>query len=71
MWRRAMHYLGLGPDDEYDDGQMYSYEDPSAASATQAAPRGRQLLLAVLPLHQVCPGWMPDRRHLGRGLSTV
>jgi cell division inhibitor SepF len=19
MWRRAMHYLGLGPDDEYDD----------------------------------------------------
>jgi cell division inhibitor SepF len=34
-----MHYLGLGPDDEYDDGQMYSYEDPSAASATQAAPQ--------------------------------
>lgn len=39
MWRRAMHYLGLGPDDEYNDDQTYSYEDPSAASATQAAPQ--------------------------------
>ncbi|HLM63967.1 MAG TPA: cell division protein SepF [Acidimicrobiales bacterium] len=23
MWRRAMHYLGLGPDDEYDDYDDY------------------------------------------------
>lgn len=31
MWRRAMMYLGLGPDDEYDD---YDYEAPPE-------PRGR------------------------------
>lgn len=24
MWRRAMHYLGLGPDDEYEDDLSYS-----------------------------------------------
>lgn len=40
MWRRAMHYLGLGPDDEYDDQQAYSYEDPSASSSGgQADPQ--------------------------------
>ncbi len=39
MWRRAMHYLGLGPDDEYDDDQGYAYEDPSSApSAGSSSP---------------------------------
>jgi cell division inhibitor SepF len=36
-WRRAMHYLGLGPDDEYDDDQGYAYEDPSSASSGASA----------------------------------
>lgn len=38
MWRRAMMYLGLGPDDEYDD---YDYEvaaEPQARPATRYAP---------------------------------
>jgi cell division inhibitor SepF len=26
MWRKAMHYLGLGPDDEYEDDFAYGYE---------------------------------------------
>lgn len=38
MWRRAMMYLGLGPDDEYDD---YDYEVP-------AEPQGRPTSRAVL-----------------------
>jgi FtsZ-interacting cell division protein YlmF len=28
MWRRAMHYLGLGPDDEYDDYDEYDVSEP-------------------------------------------
>src|SRR5580765_7473403 len=35
MWRRAMLYLGLGPDDEYDD---YEYDEPAPARATGAGP---------------------------------
>jgi cell division inhibitor SepF len=31
MWRRAMLYLGLGPDDEYDDDESYD-EAPAAPS---------------------------------------
>lgn len=27
MWRRALHYLGLGPDDEYEDDLGYGYDD--------------------------------------------
>jgi cell division inhibitor SepF len=37
MWRRAMLYLGLGPDEEYDD---YEVDDPSAP-ARQPPPAGR------------------------------
>ncbi len=28
MWRKAMHYLGLGPDDEYEDDLGYFDDDP-------------------------------------------
>ncbi len=38
MWRRAMMYLGLGPDDEYDD---YDYEvsaEPQGRSTARYAP---------------------------------
>jgi cell division inhibitor SepF len=27
MWRKAMHYLGLGPDDEYEDDYGYGYDE--------------------------------------------
>jgi cell division inhibitor SepF len=36
MWRKAMLYLGLGPDDEYDDDVV---EEPAVASQPAAAPR--------------------------------
>ncbi len=37
MWRKAMLYLGLGPDDEYDDYDAAPDERP-AAPREQAAP---------------------------------
>src|SRR5690606_10268232 len=44
MWRKAMLYLGLGPDDEYDDYDAVPDERPQpqreqAAPARQAPPR--------------------------------
>lgn len=36
MWRRAMLYLGLGPDDEYDDYDVI--DEPPARPPRQAAP---------------------------------
>ena len=36
MWRKAMLYLGLGPDDEYDDYEP-GYDDPAPAQQ----PRSR------------------------------
>jgi len=34
MWRKAMLYLGLGPDDEYDDYEP-GYDDPAPAPRPQ------------------------------------
>src|SRR5687768_13741414 len=34
MWRRAMLYLGLGPDDEYDD---YALDEPARPMAPERA----------------------------------
>jgi cell division inhibitor SepF len=36
MWRKAMLYLGLGPDDEYDDYDQY--DEPAPAPIRAAAP---------------------------------
>lgn len=41
MWRRAMHYLGLGPDDEYDDDLGYGYDEPAAERPAPAAAAQR------------------------------
>jgi cell division inhibitor SepF len=38
MWRKAMLYLGLGPDEEYDDYNV-SAERPAAARPAPPAPR--------------------------------
>lgn len=41
MWRRAMHYLGLGPDDEYENGGAYAPgSDPVAARGAEPAYGG-------------------------------
>lgn len=47
MWRRAMLYLGLGPDDEYDDYDYDAVEEPPA----RAAPRYAQ----EPPVHESPP----------------
>jgi cell division inhibitor SepF len=38
MWRRAMMYLGLGPDDEYDDYDYDAPEEPQVRPAPRYAP---------------------------------
>ena len=40
MWRKAMLYLGLGPDEEYDDYDA-SYEDEPASAERGSGGRGR------------------------------
>ena len=47
MWRRAMTYLGLGPDDEYDD---YDYE---VAEEPQVRPAPRQVVEPPPPDPQI------------------
>lgn len=38
MWRKAMLYLGLGPDEEYDDYDP-GYDDPAPARSTRSSSR--------------------------------
>jgi len=38
MWRRAMHYLGLGPDDEYEDGPALPYGGEAPAAPERPEP---------------------------------
>jgi len=38
MWRRAMHYLGLGPDDEYEDGPGLTYGGDAPAAPARPEP---------------------------------
>ena len=38
MWKRAMDYLGLGPDDAYDDAYDLGPE-PEARQSRQRQPR--------------------------------
>jgi cell division inhibitor SepF len=38
MWRKAMHYLGLGPDDEYEDDYAYGYAGEADLGRTPGRP---------------------------------
>lgn len=73
MWRRAMHYLGLGPDEDYDDYDLLGGSDqepPRRDAATRepgprdGAPRepGRRRPMA--------PGSDPDAPSTVRTLSS-
>ena len=44
MWRRAMLYLGLGPDDEYDDDEGYddAPQPPSRVTGSHGVGRAAQ-----------------------------
>ena len=44
LWKRTMDYLGLGPDDAYDDYDGY---DEPEAPRQQRAPRGQRSTLAA------------------------
>ncbi len=53
MWRRAMLYLGLGPDDEYDDYEYDAVEEPPARAApryVQEPPAQEPPMGAVRPI---------------------
>ncbi|HEY9557145.1 MAG TPA: cell division protein SepF [Acidimicrobiales bacterium] len=50
MWRRAMLYLGLGPDDEYDD---YDVIDEPAARPVRQAPSPASSRYPVAPRAEV------------------
>ena len=54
MWRKAMHYLGLGPDDEYEDdlGFVDDGGDPDGSGYGRgtAAPAGRPARPATRPM---------------------
>ena len=41
MWKRTMDYLGLGPDDAYDDYDIDDDYEPAAPCTTSARPRAR------------------------------
>jgi cell division inhibitor SepF len=63
MWRKAMHYLGLGPDDEYEDDYNYGYDEGRADAGTgpvrPESPAGRPAP-AVDPYRQT-PTGVPER----------
>ncbi len=42
MWRKAMLYLGLGPDEEYEDGTASAGGPPPAAAPARRAPAPEQ-----------------------------
>ena len=68
MWRRAMLYLGLGPDDEYDDGYG-PVEEPHPHAPSPAQGLGNQRYVppeppepqvsAVRPLPRAAPAVIP------------
>ena len=41
MWRRAIEYLGLAPDDEYDDVRCVEDRDDRQAPASRRRPGPR------------------------------
>jgi cell division inhibitor SepF len=70
MWRRAMHYLGLGPDDEYTDDQGYAYDAPEwgAPGDGPDSPAGRP---AASPgVSRVDPRATPARQSSEHGVTV-
>ena len=50
MWRRAMLYLGLGPDDEYDD---YDIDDDPVPDRGRAAPTSSRYPASAPPVREM------------------
>src|ERR671913_116920 len=68
MWRRAMHYLGLGPDDEYDDYDEYDVSERqrplppryTTPGVPRPSPEARGTVRTLPPTHG-------DDMHNGNG----
>jgi cell division inhibitor SepF len=65
MWRRAMLYLGLGPDDEYDEYEPM--DDPMGAPARTAAPAPNRYPAQPAPMHDLERALDPA----GRSVRTI
>ena len=70
MWRRAMLYLGLGPDDEYDEYEPIE-EPPAAAQVRSVAPSPSRYPASPAPVRELerDPELSPSRsvRTIGGG----
>ena len=68
MLKKAMIYLGLGPDEHYE-----SYEDPVRAANPRAHMAGRSMAGVDAPEHgvSVAPGTLPADPVLGRTVRPV
>src|SRR5262245_38753886 len=51
MWRRAMLYLGLGPDDEYDDYEPM--EEPAVGPARPSVPSPSRYPATPAPVREL------------------
>lgn len=71
MWRKAMLYLGLGPDSEYDDYDP-GYDDPvPARQAPPAAPPPDPEASALGPVRPMAPVRNEGVADAGVGIGTV
>lgn len=66
LWKRTMDYLGLGPDDAYDD---YDYDEPEVPSRSG---RGSREVEARPPGHAPAGqrGWEPEEEPTVRTVSA-
>lgn len=72
MWRKAMLYLGLGPDSEYDDYDP-GYDDPAPArqAPPPAAPPADPEASALGPVRPMAPVRNEGAGDLGGGIGSV
>lgn len=57
LWKRTMDYLGLGPDDAYDDYEEPEYAPRQSRAPREPDPRGQR-------------GWEPEEEPAARPAST-
>src|SRR5918996_4266894 len=70
MWRKAMLYLGLGPDDEYDDFDVTG-EHQRAARPARRAPEVRQDAEPSGSVRTLTPADDAVNGHAGAGRNGI
>ena len=63
MWRKAMLYLGLGPDDEYDDFDVTGEHQRAAAPRPAVRRTGRDAQHDPVPSGSVRYSSVPTCNH--------